>query len=258
MLKASGLRSRSLRIWRNLMTSTDRPEKRIVITKDGPYVVHGQIPLVEKTQVVSEHGEPLTWQTGKRTETPETYDLCRCGQSSYMPICDVTHTLVDFDGTETADTRLSAERQETIPGGTRIVVRRDHSLCMESGFCGNRRTNVDELVPQTENSEARAQVMAMIERCPSGSYVYALEEGGEDIEPDLPQQIAVTTEITAEGPIAGPLWVTGNISIERSDGQLMETRNRVTLCSCGHSKTKPLCDGTHRDISVRRCPDASL
>jgi len=25
----------------------------------------------------------------------------------------------------------------------------------------------------------------------------------------------------------------------------------VTLCRCGHSKIKPLCDGTHRDIAFR-------
>jgi hypothetical protein len=94
--------------------------------------------------------------------------------------------------------------------------------------------------------------MAMIERCPSGSYAYALEEGEDDIEPDLPQQIAITTEITSDGPIAGPLWVTGNIPIERADGQPFETRNRVTLCSCGLSNSKPLCDGMHRIEAARQ------
>ena len=90
--------------------------------------------------------------------------------------------------------------------------------------------------------------MAMIERCPSGSYTYSIEEGEADIEPDLPQQIAVTTEMTSDGPIPGCLWVTGNIPIERSDGQPFETRNRVTLCCCGNSKIKPLCDGAHRTL----------
>ena len=31
-----------------------------------------------------------------------------------------------------------------------------------------------------------------------------------------------------------------------ADQQPFETRNRVTLCSCGLSKIKPLCDGSHR------------
>lgn len=227
-----------------------RNRRRIVITEDGPYVVHGGIPLVHKTQIVSEHGEPLTWKKEASFETLETYELCRCGHSAYRPFCDATHALEDFDGSETADTRPTADRQRIYRGGTGIWVRRDLSLCMESGFCANRFTDVIEMVPRTDDTEVRSNVMAMIERCPSGSYVYSLEENGDDIEPDLPHQIAVTTEITSEGPINGPLWVTGRIPIERSDGEPLETRNRVTLCCCGLSKNKPLCDGTHREVGV--------
>ena len=132
-----------------------------------------------------------------------------------------------------------------------IVIKRDYSICAESGFCGHRLANIQKLAAQTDDSIVRAQVMAMIERCPSGSYTYALDQDSADIEPDLPQQVAVTTEMTSEGPIAGPLWVTGNILIERSDGQPVETRNRVTLCRCGQSKNKPYCDGTHRTRNVQ-------
>ena len=220
--------------------------KKIEIMKDGPYVVHGDLPLVRKEQVVSEYGEPLTWKKGETIEGGETYELCRCGQSGDKPFCDNSHVFLSFDGTESADTDTTAERQMICPGGTKIVVKRDFSLCMSSGFCGNRVTDVDEMVRHTRDTQVRAQVMAMIERCPSGSFAYSLEEGADDVEPDLPQQIAVTTEITSGGPIAGPLWVTGNIPVERADGQPFETRNRVTLCSCGRSLNKPLCDGTHR------------
>jgi CDGSH-type Zn-finger protein len=230
-------------------TTDDRDtqhSKKIVVQENGPYRVQGDIPLVRKTQVVSEYGEPLTWKKEETIETQGTYDLCRCGQSSEKPFCDMTHFDVDFDGAETADIRRTAERQATYAGGAKIVVKRDYSLCTESGFCGNRMTNVEKMVRETGDPQVRAQVMAMIERCPSGSYTYSIAEGEADIEPDLPQQIAVTTEITSDGPIAGPLWVTGNIPIERADGQPFETRNRVTLCCCGLSKIKPLCDGTHR------------
>jgi CDGSH-type Zn-finger protein len=229
--------------------TNDRDTKndyRIIVQKNGPYRVYGSVPLVRKAQVVSEHGEPLTWKKGEAIEATGTYDLCRCGHSSEKPFCDMTHLDIEFDGTETADSRATAERQVIYAGGTKIVVKRDHSLCAESGFCGNRFTKVKKMVPETGDTQVRAQVMAMIERCPSGSFTYSLEEGEPDIEPDLPQQIAVTTEITSDGPIAGPLWVTGNIQIERADGQPFETRNRVTLCCCGRSKIKPLCDGTHR------------
>jgi CDGSH-type Zn-finger protein len=238
--------------WRLLLArknrSDSRNRRRIVVAEDGPYVIHGGLPLVQKTQVVSEHGEPLTWRKVATYDAPETYDLCRCGQSKFKPFCDATHALVDFDGSETADTGRTAERQEVYRGGTGLCVKRDLSLCMEAGFCGNRITNVEEMVPSTEDTEVRSLVMAMIERCPSGSYTYSLEKDGDDVEPDLPQQVAATNEITSEGPINGPLWVTGGVPIERSDGEPFETRNRVTLCRCGHSRIKPLCDGTHREL----------
>ncbi len=225
--------------------------KRIVVQKDGPYIVHSDVPLVRKVQVVSEYGEPLTWQKTETIETRETYRLCRCGRSSRKPFCDNTHARTHFDGTESADIVVTAERQVSREGGTKIVVRRDTYLCMDSGFCANRVTSVDRMVPDTHDTQVRSQVMAMIERCPSGSFTYCIEEGDADIEPDLPEQIAVTTEITKAGRVAGPLWVTGNIPVERADGQPFETRNRVTLCRCGQSGKKPLCDGTHRRIGAK-------
>ena len=220
--------------------------KRIVVEEDGPYQVYGDIPLVRKTQVVSEYGEPLTWKKEETLETSGTYKLCRCGESTTRPFCDSTHREIGFDGTETADIGLTAERQVVFADGTKIIVKRDHSLCMESGFCGMRLANIEQMVAQTDDTNVRSQVIAMVERCPSGSYTYTIEEGEPDIEPDLPQQIAVVTEITSDGPITGPLWVTGNIPIERADGKPFETRNRVMLCGCGQSQIKPLCDGTHR------------
>ena len=56
-------------------------DQKIVIRKNGPYVVQGDVPLVCKSQVVSEYGEPI------------------------------------FDGTETADTTPTAERQVIYAGG---------------------------------------------------------------------------------------------------------------------------------------------
>jgi CDGSH-type Zn-finger protein len=223
-----------------------RDEKVIIVLRNGPYLVKGGIPLVEKIQVVSEHGEPLAWKKGRTFDTGESYTLCRCGKSKTMPLCDGTHAKIGFDGTETADERPGAERQEVFPGGKQIVVRHDDYLCMESGFCGTRWTTIKQLILLSEETGARSQVIAMVERCPSGSLVYGLEGEERDIEPDLPQQIAYTTDILADGEVRGAYWVTGGIPIRRSDGKLLEVRNRVTLCSCGRSKKKPLCDAAHR------------
>jgi CDGSH-type Zn-finger protein len=232
----------------NLQNTND---KKIVVQKNGPYLVYGDVPLVRKAQVVSEFGEPIAWRKGEVIETSGTYELCRCGHSSNKPFCDKTHEKIGFDGTESAVTRPTAERQVILAGGTNIVVKRDFALCMEAGFCGNRFANIPKMVGNTDDTRVRSLVIAMIERCPSGSYTYSIEQGEANIEPDLPQQVAVVTEMTDDGPIMGPLWVTGNIPVERSDGKPFETRNRVTLCRCGLSKTRPLCDGTHRTLGIK-------
>jgi CDGSH-type Zn-finger protein len=221
---------------------------KITIQENGPYLVTGDVPLVKKTQIVTEFGEPVAWEKTGEIETSDTYELCRCGHSADMPFCDQAHNTIQWDCTETAETNTTAERRHTHIGGKQIVVRRDRTLCCDSGYCGTRLANIKVMLAKSEpdDTNLRSQIIAMVERCPSGSYTYALEGSDKDIEPDLPRQIAVTTEITSSGPIEGPLWVSGNIEIERADGQPMETRNRVTLCCCGLSKNKPLCDGAHR------------
>jgi len=222
--------------------------KKIVIKKDGPYLVFGNIPLVHKSQVVSEDGEPLTWKKDGDLKTGAAYSLCRCGRSKEMPFCDGCHKAIHFDGTETAKTEGTSESQVTYPHGTHLIVTMDDSLCMDAGFCALKDITLEQIIGNSADAKARSLAIAMVERCPAGALTYRIEENDADIEPDLPVQIADTTEITSDGPITGPLWVTGGIHIERSDGKPFESRNRVTLCNCGLSKNKPLCDGTHRNV----------
>ena len=221
---------------------------KIRVEPGGPYEVKGKIPLVHKTQIVSEHGEPLNWELDEIIKEEGPYSLCRCGNSRNKPFCDGAHCEVDFEGTEAAPTNTFADRQKVLDRGEGMVVKTDYTLCMDSGFCGNRLTNYRKMLSETNEPKVRAEIMAMIDRCPSGTLSYAMTPEGEDVEADLPVQIAATTEITSEGPIEGSLWATGYIPVERADGQPFETRNRVTLCNCGGSKKKPLCDGTHRHV----------
>ncbi len=233
----------------------DFGERKIIVTTDGPYLAFGGLPLVAKTQIVSEHGEPLAWRKDGEIdiqghELCQIYSLCRCGHSKDKPFCDSTHRTIAFDGTETADPRPTAERQQIFEGEGPLVVKHDDSLCAESGFCGTRNARLCDLVPAATAADVMIEVIGMVEHCPSGSLTYAPAKGEPQVEPDLPQQVAATTEITSTGPIVGPLWVTGNVPIERADGQPCETRNRVTLCCCGQSKNKPFCDGTHRHLPI--------
>jgi len=212
---------------------------KIIVERNGPYIVRGSVPLVEKSQEMSEFGEPLSWVKGEVLRSSGNYALCRCGKSNNKPFCDDTHEEIGFEGTEAADTGPISDRWKTF-NGPKIVIQDDHSICMHSGFCGNRITNIWKMQAESDDGEVLAEIIAMIDRCPSGTLAYVLEPGGEIIERDLPKEVAVIPN--------GPIWITGGIPVERSDGQALEKRNRVTLCRCGASSKMPLCDGSHKEI----------
>lgn len=48
----------------------------------------------------------------------------------------------------------------------------------------------------------------------------------------------------------GPYIIIGPMTIEFLDGRVLSVAegHRVKLCRCGHSGTKPYCDGTHRRV----------
>jgi CDGSH-type Zn-finger protein len=213
-----------------------RPEPAIAAAPNGPLLVSGGVPLYRRHAVYSEHGEPLAWETSAPVEAGERYALCRCGQSGRKPFCDGTHARVGFQAEDKASGTYD-ERSKVL-GGTGLTVRDDRSICVHAGFCGTRLTNVWKEVGNTAESTVRAQVIAMIEHCPSGALTYRFD--GDDVEPLMAPAIAVTDD--------GPLWVTGRVPVTTSTGQELEVRNRVTLCRCGASANKPLCDGSHKNV----------
>jgi CDGSH-type Zn-finger protein len=200
-----------------------------------------RIPLVARAPVATERGEPIAWTTPQPIPVGSpglTYALCRCGGSSNKPFCDGTHKTREFDAGDGEE----PDGRKDYPGPN-LVVRDDRALCTHAGFCGDRVSNVWKMVARSDDTAVRSRVIAMVERCPSGALSYAFEPGGRDNEPALPQQIAVTPD--------GPLWVTGGIPVAGASGRELTPRNRVTLCRCGASNRKPLCDGTHKDIGFR-------
>jgi CDGSH-type Zn-finger protein len=213
---------------------------RIEIERDGPYVVWGDVTLKEMAPVQTFNGEPVDWHTLREIPvTDQPLELCRCGQSENKPFCDKSHRRVRFDGYETADRRPYRERAQVARQGADAIAD-DHALCMSAGFCGTRTTNVWKLLQLSELVPGARELMRdMIWRCPTGRLVL-LDERGDDVEPELPAEIAVLP--------GGPIWVRGGIEIIGEDGTPWEVRNRVTLCRCGTSRNKPFCDKSHMAI----------
>jgi len=65
--------------------------RRIKVTKDGPYIVSGGVPLARENVVIGSDGEPAKWEKGLAYPERETYALCRCSKSSNKPFCDGSH-----------------------------------------------------------------------------------------------------------------------------------------------------------------------
>jgi CDGSH-type Zn-finger protein len=213
---------------------------RIVVGENGPYRVEGDPPPLLRTAMVeTEYGEPIEWDEGPAFQTHPQMELCRCGGSSRKPFCDSTHERNGFDGTETADRAPSTERREAWPGDG-VVMTDDRSFCTQAGFCGDRFTNVWEMIG-TDDPEVRDRLRGMISRCPSGRLAYSSPPDGTDVEPAFDASIGVEPN--------GPLWVRGGVPVVSESGEPYEVRNRQTLCRCGRSRNKPFCDGSHKVVA---------
>ena len=215
---------------------------RIRITRNGPYLVSGDVPLTTANIVAGAEGIADHW----RPETPiparERYALCRCGRSRHRPFCDGTHHNTKFDGTETVDCIPFQDQVETTTGPELILLDAP-KLCAHAGFC-EKAGGTWDLVERSDDPAARAQAVREVHDCPAG-WLVVRDREGRIIEPALRPSIVVVEDPHENA--SGPLWVRGNIPVEAADGTVYEVRNRVTLCRCGRSACKPLCDGAHLD-----------
>jgi len=219
-------------------------DKKIKITKNGPYVVSGAVPLQKEIIVADEQGMPVKWEKGEKYPIRETYRLCRCGQSKNKPFCDGTHAKVGFDGTETADREKYIQQAGKIEGPD-LVMTDQENLCVLARFC-HRAGDAWTFTENSDDPQAKEIAIKNACDCPSGRLVAWDKKTGKSIEPELEPSISLIEDPVHK--VSGPLWVKGGIPIESEDGTKYEIRNRVTLCRCGKSQNKPFCDATHVSI----------
>lgn len=222
------------------MEHSDNPGARIQITKNGPYLVSGGLPLNEQWIVTNAEGESLDYREGKKYPAQPQYALCRCGQSGNKPFCDGSHKKAQFDGTETASREPYLKQAERIEGPTMLLTDAE-SLCAFARFC-DPKGRIWNLVGQTDQAEARRLVEYEAGHCPAGRLV-AWGKTGKPLEPKFEPSLGLIED--TEKRVSGPIWVRGGIPVISSDGTAYEVRNRLTLCRCGRSDNKPFCNGSH-------------
>ena len=212
---------------------------RIKVTKNGPYLVSGGLPLSEQRIRVDSEGQPHGWEEGRKLPTPKVYSLCRCGHSRSQPFCDGSHAGIGFNGKEKA-TRKPYVAQAVEINGPELLLTDAEDLCAGSRFC-HRAGGIWKLTRKSRDPKARQTAIEEACDCPSGRLV-VWDKEGTAIEPGMKPSIGLVVEPQADH--VGPLWVRGGIPVESADGNTYEVRNRVTLCRCGKSSNKPFCDAS--------------
>ena len=220
-------------------TSENQP--KIKVTKNGPYVVSGGIPVCEQAITTDSEGIPTQWTQLVKYPAKESCTLCRCGHSENKPFCDGTHTKIHFDGTETAGQETYLNKPVEIDGPA-LKLTDVTELCASARFC-HRAGGIWKLVPRSDNSEAKKIACDEACDCPSGRLVVQDKKTKEIVEPKFEKSVSLV-EDPAIG-VSGPIWVRGRVTVESADGKTYKIRNRVTLCRCGKSQNKPFCDSSH-------------
>ncbi len=146
----------------------------------------------------------------------------------------------------------------TDDAGGGIVIHWDSETCIHSGVClrtlpevfrARRRPWID---PDGADADA---IEAAVAACPSQALTSSRFARGEPVpvrnfdeaehaaaEPAAPGAAPVSVTVLARGP----LLLKGPIEVIDAHGAVARTVDKVALCRCGHSRTKPFCDGSHR------------
>lgn len=213
-------------------------EMKIKITKNGPYIVTGSVPLYEK--IIVPVGDHYDLQDGRPLPQKEKYLLCRCGLSSSAPFCDFKHTKSSFEGQETASRLSFLDRAELIQGPDLNLL--DDGRCALARFCHRDLGDAWELTERSYYSENKKEAIIGASMCPTGRLI-AMEKNGFKHEVQYSPSIEIIQD--PENKCSAAIFVRGNITIEAEDGFIYEKRNNVALCRCGSSKNMPFCDASH-------------
>jgi CDGSH-type Zn-finger protein len=223
------------------MRVTSKDNKRIKVSKNGPYLVSGGIPVLKQAIVADSEGTALAWHVDAKYQQQEKCGLCRCGQSKNKPFCDGTHLKIGFVGTETADNEPYLANPKVLDSSA-LALADAEELCASARFC-HRAGGIWNILQDSDNPQTKQTVIEEACDCPSGRLVVHDKKTRKAIEPNLEKSI-VAIEDPSVG-VSGPLWVRGCIPVESADGKTYQVRNRVTLCRCGKSQNKPFCDSSH-------------
>ena len=212
--------------------STEKPQ--IACLPNGPYYLLNDLTPREIPNIQQSDGNPCTTITGVA--------LCRCGGSNNKPFCDGTHGKNGFTDNKSTDGALNKRKNYV---GKQITIHDNRGICAHAGYCSDNLSSVFKFGEEPWIDPDGASVKDMINtigKCPSGALSYTVDNV-EHRDQDREPMVTVTTD--------GPYAVAGGIElVDEPFGEGASTEH-YTLCRCGGSKNKPLCDGTHWHIGFK-------
>ncbi|MDP2299815.1 MAG: CDGSH iron-sulfur domain-containing protein [Coriobacteriia bacterium] len=162
--------------------------------------------------------------------------LCRCGASERKPFCDGSHVGIGFSSTRMWKPGAGSEIDHH---GADITIHDNRALCAHVEYCVLELPGVfDRSKRPWVNPDGASveEIIALCDKCPSGALGYSIG-GVRGVPPDRPPTVVVSAE--------GPYFLEGGVEVV--DPNLPEAAHdeHCTLCRCGASRNKPLCDGKH-------------
>jgi len=209
---------------------------KITCLANGPYLLSGA-PAASASVVREDGSACKSGATGDAGKVA----LCRCGGSASKPFCDGTHRKNGFSDRNSADPTAN---MRTAYRGKAITIFDNRAICAHAGFCTDGLKSVFRMKAEPwiePDAAAVDQIIATIEKCPSGALSYA-RNGVEAPAPQRPPKVTVMND--------GPYAITGGIELTETKLGEGASTEHYTLCRCGGSKNKPFCDGTHWSLPV--------
>ena len=108
-----------------------------------------------------------------------------------------------------------------------------------------------ELLRRSGDPHDRREAVRAAAECPAGRLT-AVTKAGQPLEPEYVPAVEVLQD--PEQGVSAGLFVKGGIPVESAAGFTYENRNRIVLCRCGASRTKPFCDASHIETGYNDAP----
>src|SRR5476651_465357 len=191
-----------------------KPNVRVTVTEDGPYLVTGDVPIARQTIMADAEGGSETWFEGEAVAHRASYMLCRCGASKTKPFCDGSHAEIGFDGAETASREPYLDQAKGMEGPV-LGLTDVEILCAFARFC-DPHGQVWNLVNETDNPAAKKNFVRQVGDFPSGRLVAWDNSSGKAIEPAHEPSIGLIEDPANQ--CAGPIWLRGGVQVIGSDG----------------------------------------